>query len=1155
MGKIRVRGYQIAFGLILSGLLLGNVVQAQKPFTLERLELVGETHRHQVVDHRLNIRWRYSQSGPVDSLEIKLLQVTDRGPDSLIWEKKLGRLTESRFQIVSLGLLQDSRRYRLALRAQHPQQGWSPWQQLTFTMNSPPRPVRFYTLRDTIFTSDRIHLRLTPSQDSQIALNQIQYHLKICSDAAGSKIVTSDRYAGQLRSPDTLLLTFSSDLADNQRYFAFVQAYDGAEYSDWSAARPFWVNRYEEPPTVFDLQSEGQLGIVTDYPVLRWSAAHDPEARLGGGIEEYRVYIAADSQFQHIRETIQLTPRTLTYQPHNIRNHCQYYWRVVARDKAGRETVSSQTGYFILNTGNTPPPAPVLIAPRDRQILQPRDFLSWQQPADKEQCDRLGFQVLVTDLQGSDTLICQQLSDSLVAAAHRTPLPDFMITYDNRIRLRFKRLNPLQNLADAQLYRFQVTVYDNWGDTTVSQWPAALFQFDDNINQPPQAPGKGFAPDGIIVNTYRPRLSWHPGQDSDVGDRLRYEVMLSRDKNFRGRTHILRETKYGENTLTIQTPLLENARYFWKVRALDLYDAASPWSRINYFWINTINEAPAGPVEALYPKSLMEVGPADYFWWLPVTDPDPGDRLHYRLEIAARPHFRDPLIRYRLDKPQRAADWQGAQQFPEYALGLSLKSIPQLNRLEDNQLYYWRILALDNNGLQSPAPRRPPRIAFNSQNDPPLPVTQGFYPAEGVIVNTQQPTIQWTAVKDPDFRDFTYRLSYRLQLARSANFTQSSVRSYQTPPGESSLQIPEPLTENKVWFYRVQAIDEHGAASSWSPLQSFITNARNEAPDKVSEGFLPKDSMLVDVLTPVLNWHTVSDPDPDQDERDIHYLVRYVPVKYLKTRKEAQKSKIEQSKRHVNSLRLPPLAENSYYAYQIAAQDPGGARSAWSDWHIFGVNSRNEPPQSFTLLAPRYQQDSVAAKAAFIWQNTRDPDPGNYLNYTLYYSPDSLFRSAVEKVDLEAPPQDSVIYQPLQPLQQATQYFWKVAAKDNTGLIRWGSNSDRHPFVFRTEGFIPALSKAAGVNRFYLYQNSPNPFNETTRIRYQVAEYTDVTITIYNVLGKKIKTLTAGPQHAGLHEVFWDGTDMDGNRVPGGMYLCQLRAKDFITHRKVVLLR
>ncbi len=1151
----RGRVTKLVLGLILSGLLLSRDGKAQDLFKIDRLKLVGESMLNQVVDHRLNIRWHYSHRAATYNVEIKIYQETDADQDTLIWQKELTELTETTFQIVNFGLLQDGNTYRLAIRARHPRLDWSPWRHLQFTMNSPPREVAFYSSPDTIFSGDQIDFRLIPAGDAQIATTDIIYEFKISSDSMGAEIIKSDLCSGQLRAPDTLSLSFPNDLSDNKRYFAFVRAYDQVEYSPWSEALAFRVNRREEPPEGLRLHAKGELGVVGDYPLLRWSAARDPEAPIGGGIVEYRVYIAADSQFHHIRETIQLSPQTLTYQPHNIRNHCKYFWRVIARDKAGRETVSSHTGHFVLNTGNIPPPAPILIAPKDQHILQPRDFLSWQQPSDEQPCDRLGFRVLITDSQGIDTLVSHYLSDTLVAAAQKIPMPGFMITYDNRFRLRLEQLDALSQLSDAQFYQFQVAVFDNWGDTTFSDWQNATFQYDDNINQPPQAPTKGFAPDGIIVNTYQPCFSWHPGFDADVGDRLRYEIILSRDKNFQSRTHIRMETKYGQNGITMQTPLLENSRYFWKVRSLDLYDKASPWSRVNYFWINTINEAPNGPVEPLRPPSLTEVAPDDYFWWLPVTDPDPGDQVRYHLEIATRPHFKDPLIQHTLDTLFRAATEQADKSLPAHSVGLILKNIPQLDRLQDNQLYYWRILARDNNGLQSPGPRRPPRIAYNSQNDPPLPVTRGFHPANGAIINSQQPTIQWTAVNDPDFRDFTYRLTYDLQLSLSANFESDSLRSYQTSPGESRLKIPEPLTENKSWYYRVRAMDEHGAASDWSLPQHLIINAFNEPPYTVSEGFLPKDSMLVDVLTPVLSWHTVSDPDPAQDEHDIHYLIRYVPAEYLGTSKEHKKSKVVKSKHHVNSLRLPPLAENIYYAYQIAAQDPDGERAPWSDWHIFGVNSIDEAPRSFSLLYPTYQSDSVAVSTAFSWQNTRDADPGNYINYTLYYSADSLFHSAVEKIDLEAPRGDTVVFQPMHPLQPARKYFWKVAAKDNTGLIRWGSNSDQHPFVFRTQGFQRALGKPAGANRFYLYQNSPNPFNEITRIRYEVAEYSNISMTIYNVLGKKIKTLTSAPHSAGTHETYWDGTDMYGNRVPGGMYLCQMRAKDYITHRKVVLLR
>ncbi|HDP67393.1 MAG TPA: T9SS type A sorting domain-containing protein [Candidatus Marinimicrobia bacterium] len=75
---------------------------------------------------------------------------------------------------------------------------------------------------------------------------------------------------------------------------------------------------------------------------------------------------------------------------------------------------------------------------------------------------------------------------------------------------------------------------------------------------------------------------------------------------------------------------------------------------------------------------------------------------------------------------------------------------------------------------------------------------------------------------------------------------------------------------------------------------------------------------------------------------------------------------------------------------------------------------------------------------------------------------------------------------------------------------------------------------------FHLYQNYPNPFNTNTCLAYTLPSAGDVTITIYNLLGKKIRTLVSGYQPSGYHSAIWDGKDDNGQAVASGIYLYQM---------------
>ncbi len=72
---------------------------------------------------------------------------------------------------------------------------------------------------------------------------------------------------------------------------------------------------------------------------------------------------------------------------------------------------------------------------------------------------------------------------------------------------------------------------------------------------------------------------------------------------------------------------------------------------------------------------------------------------------------------------------------------------------------------------------------------------------------------------------------------------------------------------------------------------------------------------------------------------------------------------------------------------------------------------------------------------------------------------------------------------------------------------------------------------------FELGQNYPNPFLSTTTIPYEIKEQSNITISIYNVLGQIVRELKSGAQSAGVYGIEWDGTNRFGKRVSPGVYL------------------
>lgn len=90
-------------------------------------------------------------------------------------------------------------------------------------------------------------------------------------------------------------------------------------------------------------------------------------------------------------------------------------------------------------------------------------------------------------------------------------------------------------------------------------------------------------------------------------------------------------------------------------------------------------------------------------------------------------------------------------------------------------------------------------------------------------------------------------------------------------------------------------------------------------------------------------------------------------------------------------------------------------------------------------------------------------------------------------------------------------------------------------------------------NQYVLEQAYPNPFNTSTQIRFRIPEAGNVTLKIYNSVGKQVKTLVDGNMNEGFHQVTWDATDNSGSKMSSGIYFYRLTAGTFTQMNKIML--
>ncbi len=88
-----------------------------------------------------------------------------------------------------------------------------------------------------------------------------------------------------------------------------------------------------------------------------------------------------------------------------------------------------------------------------------------------------------------------------------------------------------------------------------------------------------------------------------------------------------------------------------------------------------------------------------------------------------------------------------------------------------------------------------------------------------------------------------------------------------------------------------------------------------------------------------------------------------------------------------------------------------------------------------------------------------------------------------------------------------------------------------------------------------LFPNYPNPFNNQTLISFAVPYNSFVRLTIYDITGKKIKSLVQKNLSTGIHKIHWNGIDEQGRSVPSGIYFCQLQIGNSKQTQRLILMR
>ncbi|NMC44540.1 MAG: hypothetical protein GYA46_11530 [candidate division Zixibacteria bacterium] len=234
--------------------------------------------------------------------------------------------------------LADGATYYLRLRV-HNGLAWSEWYNTSFRMNSvPTMPVHQSPAAGAVIATTNPALWLINSTDAES--DPLFYDFRVYDDSE-YVVASADGIAGQ---PDSTGWTVDAPLGENRWYRWSARAYDGYEYSDWTAVTSFYVNSSEEFPSPFYVYypPDTDNGQVYDKPAtFWWGASFDPDP---GDSVRYNLLVAIDAGFVFVATydsiyTTQYPVGDLNYSTH-------YWWKVEAIDIHGNTTTSMNTADF-----------------------------------------------------------------------------------------------------------------------------------------------------------------------------------------------------------------------------------------------------------------------------------------------------------------------------------------------------------------------------------------------------------------------------------------------------------------------------------------------------------------------------------------------------------------------------------------------------------------------------------------------------------------------------------------------------------------------------------------------------------------------------------------------------------------------------------------
>ncbi|MFA7421894.1 MAG: FlgD immunoglobulin-like domain containing protein, partial [Melioribacteraceae bacterium] len=623
---------------------------------------------------------------------------------------------------------------------------------------------------------------------------------------------------------------------------------------------------------------------------------------------------------------------------------------------------------------------------------------------------------------------------------------------------------------------------------------------------------------GAILSGNTTSFYWYSGQ---VG--VKYLFYISSDPAFPGGGATIFADTTTNNTITVNNSLFtQGATYYWMVIAKTI-TVGVPGVVIDYSnpWQFSMPGLPQ--VVGYYPTGGVTIynNPPTLYWY----------------SLGYNPKVTEYIVRYRRAGSAMLGPVYGGNSLSNTQGIFSTTNINTFSAipfaLDGGYQYFWQVASRDG-GTALDNTSYSPEESFFVYGNPTFIVCYPTYPSGGATTYTATPTFYWyPSVYSPV-------MYYQLQINEDATFTNAAevtqtaipTSSYTITGGQASA-----LTAGTTYYWRVRGSLDGTNWGSWSTGASFVHSSTTTAasiatPYPVS----PTSGTVVGVTNPTLTWSVYS-ADP------LQFMVTWATNPAFTG--DTFTSEVDHSGwMSSNSFVLNGLTAGATYYWQVKARLATTlVEGAWSTvaWFTTAAGSASVVPVAGSPVNGTPINSTTAVLSWLLPTKSTSA-----LKYDVQYSKTADFSNAqairsLEKENIE-----------IKNLDKNSVYYWRVSSTTNSGL----TSNYSAPTSFNTGKNVTAVEEEVVIpTKFSLEQNYPNPFNPTTLISYALPSNSFVTLKVYDMLGREIKTLVSKEVAAGSYSVNWNGDDNFGNKVSTGAYVYRITAGDFVSVKKMLLIK